>query len=159
MTDEVTALRKALRFELSSFRYRMASVVHMLSIRTGTLTSEVAAWILSEYEAYTGAERNDDVVDAMRAVVEHPDEAQLVVEKLAAQASQRSLALKKYPTPALDAAIGKLTLFKPAEQEWMLELRTLIGNFDALVDEAWQFFQMTFDNSLTFYLPHLGQSR
>ena len=50
----------------SSFRYRMASVVYMLSIRTGTLTGEVAAWILSEYEAYSGDPAGDIALCKLR---------------------------------------------------------------------------------------------
>lgn len=143
------SLRKALLFELAEFRFRMAGVVFMLGTRSGTLTPERIAWLIGEFESYKGFASPKDVLDALRAMQEHPQEAQAVAKRFAAQASQGSPGLKKYPTPALDAAVGSVSLFKPQEQRQILEMRTLVSNLESATDEAWKFFEKTFDGSLT----------
>ncbi len=77
-----------------------------------------------------------------------PQQAAVVAADFSAKASQKSPALKKYPTPALHTAVSSVALFTTHEQKEILELATLVANYDAVVDEAWRFFEMTF-GSLT----------
>lgn len=143
------SLRTALLFELAEFRFRMAGVAFMLGARSGTFTPDRISWLIGEFESYKGFASPKDVLEALRAMQEHPEEAQRVAKHFAAQASQASPGLKKYPTPALDAAVAAVSLFKPAEQRQILELRTLVSNLESATDEAWRFFEKTFDSSLT----------
>src|SRR5207249_9675159 len=100
----------------------------MLSARGGTLTAERITWLIKEFEAYSGPDRNEPVLEALRAMQQYPPEAKAVAARFAVDASQASPGLKKYPTPALDAAVAAVALFHPNEQTEILELRTLISN-------------------------------
>jgi len=44
--------------------------------------------------------------------------------------------------------VNAVSLFSPVEQRQILELRTLISNLESATDEAWRFFEMTFNASL-----------
>lgn len=145
----VKSLRTALHFELVRFRYRMAGVVFMMAARQGTLSPDRIAWLATEFNEYTEADKDLNVVSALEALQQYPTQAAAVLKNFAAKASQKSPALKKYPTPALHAAVSSVALFSPAEQKEILELATLVSNFEVVVEEAWRFFEMTFDNSLT----------
>src|SRR5437016_3653227 len=72
---KVKSLRIALKFEMVAFRHRMAGVVFMLSARGGTLTPERITWLINEFEAYSGPDRNEPVLEALRAMQQYPREA------------------------------------------------------------------------------------
>jgi hypothetical protein len=146
---QVKSLRTALRFELIRFRYRMAGVAFMMTVRQGTLTPQLIAWLSTEFATYTEPDKDQNIATALEALQQHPKEAKAVLANFATSASQKSPALKKYPTPALQTTVASVSLFSPKAQKEILELSTLVANFDAVVEEAWRFFQMTFDNALT----------
>lgn len=152
-TRTVKSLRKALEFELAEFRFRMAGVAFMLSARSGTLSQDQVAWLISEFKSYQGFAPTTQFLQALETMQQHPREAELVGRRFAAELQQASLGLKKYPTPALDAAVTSVALFTPHEQRYILELRTLISNLESATDESWRFFEMTFNSSLS------GESR
>jgi hypothetical protein len=143
------SLRQALRFEMAEFRFRMAGVVFMLACRAGALTPERIQWLIAEFDGYKGFASPAGVLDALRTMQEHPSEAKLVAKNFAAQLSQGSPGVKKYPTPALESAVASVSLFRPDEQRLILEMRTLVSNLESATDEAWRFFEMTFNSSLT----------
>jgi hypothetical protein len=145
---QVKSLREALHFEMVLFRYRMGDVVFLLAAKLGVLTPDVVAWLIKEFESYGGPDRDNELLEALRTMKSYPQRAAVLAAQSAAAARQKSLALKKYPTPALDAAIASVSLFTPDEQKDILELRARVANFDAIADEVWHFFQMTFDGSL-----------
>lgn len=146
---QVGSLRKALQFEMKQYRNRMASIVYFLSVRSGALTADAVDWLIAEFEVFDAPDFKPDVLDALKEMKKHPETANAVSVSLAATAGQRSPGLKKYPAPALDAAVASVALFDPAEQTNILEARTLIANYEATVDEAWRFLEMTYDSSLT----------
>jgi hypothetical protein len=145
----VKSLRAALRFEVVSYRHRMAGVAFMLFTRSNQLLlGDRLNWLIGEFDAYHGPDRNEAFLETLCLLRDHPTESRVVAARFAEEASQASPGLKKYPTPALDAAVAAVALFKPDEQTEILELRTLVSNFEAAVDEAWRFFEMTFNASL-----------
>jgi len=144
-----TSLRKALRFELIEFRFRMAGTVFKLATRAGALSPDRLAWLISEFEMYKGYASTTEVLESLRTMQEHPKEANLMSARFAAELQQGSPGLKKYPTPALDTTITSVSLFAPEEQRQILELRTLVSNLESATDESWRFFEKTFDSSLS----------
>jgi hypothetical protein len=145
------SLRKALQFELVEFRFRMVGVAFMLATRAGTLSPGRVAWLIAEFETYKGfgVAASTDVLDALKTMQEHPKGGKVMAARFAAKLQQAAPGLKKYPTPALDAAVASVALFSPEEQRLILELRTLVSNLESATDESWHFFEKTFDSALS----------
>lgn len=94
------SLRKALHFELTEFRFRMAGMVFMFATRADTLSPDRISWLIQEFEKYKGFASPADVLDALRTMQQHPTEARAVSARFAAQLQQGSPGLKKYPVPS-----------------------------------------------------------
>jgi len=122
-TRLLKSMRTALRFELVRFRYRMDGVVFMMSSQTGTLTPDRVAWLQKEFAIYEEPDKDGNVVLALEALQQHPQQAQAVLANFAVTASLKSPALKKYPTPALQNAVSSIGLFSPANRKrfWNLQ--------------------------------------
>lgn len=142
------SLRVALQFEMVEYRYRMTGVVFMLASRSNALSPELINWLLGHFKAYPERGTHNEAVEALESLAANPAATKQSAAQFAASASQKTLGLKKYPTPALDAAVASVSLFTPKEQRAILEVRTLVSNYDSVVDEVWRFFERTFDSSL-----------
>lgn len=142
------AIRRALVIELKELSNRYSLVAYQLAIRTSSLDQDLLTWLRVAHERYDGVNRNEKIVDVLKTLEAHPEQVARDIENMRALSPAKSLALKKYPAPALDAAIALLAELPPDEQALVLEIRTYLATFDMLVDDARQYHDMTFDESL-----------
>jgi hypothetical protein len=142
------AIRRALIVELKELSNRLAHVAYQLALQTSTIDQELLTWLRIAHERYDGLNRNEKLVEVLRTLEENPEQLARDVAIMRLQNPNKSIGLKKYPAPAVDAAIKLLTELPYAEQSVVLEIRTYLATFDILVDDARQYHAMTFDESL-----------
>jgi len=142
---QIKALRMLLQFEASALAYRFAGVGFNLAAKLGKLDARFATWFLPIETSYEGAEKIAGLGDVLRklaAGAEQDSESQRVSEDAY---PGRGIRLRKYSTPALDAAVGHLAELPPKMQQRLLHLQHLIVIFQAVVEDIDEFGRMTFD--------------
>jgi len=139
-------IREALKAEASAFRYRMAMLSWRLAHNRGSIDPDLLLWLRAHVGSYAGPERNEDeqkkLVASLDAMLADPPSLAEAVRREAIILKSKAPALKRYPTPCLDAAVANLGSFAPKERYAVLEAHTLARTFDAVVDDAAQFFRM-----------------
>ena len=132
--------------ELLELQFRLAFVVYLLSIRHGTRDKEVINWLLPRVEQYPGArEEKAELIDGLKFLAARSDEE---IKKLTLIGqSNDPKSFRKLAVPFLDSKLNYLSSFSVSFQYEILELRTDIGLYNEMVDEARLFFGLTFNPS------------
>ncbi len=140
-------VREGIYTELRDLRLCMALAAYMFEIRFGTYDREFLNWIIPILKNYKGLIDTKQLPDIMETHVALDDKALLEIAERQKAQPGAGLIVKKYRIPYIDSQIGELGIFDEQSRSAMLEVRAQLDLYNEDIDEARQYYRMTFDLS------------
>ena len=103
---------EGLRAEISNLRVRLAMTCFLVTLRYGDCDRAFLTWLKPLLERYEGAHPAQAIVDTLEKVLAFPDQEIASYAALRRAETDKSLSLKKYRLPYLEANLGNLDLFQ-----------------------------------------------
>jgi len=136
-------VRSAILNELRELQFTMMAFAFGVRTRMGKVDSEFLQWMTPIYERYRGSEEDKELVSRFQQLKALPPE-QLRAVQAPLVSSFRGLSLKTYSVPYIEAQYASLSLFKPAFQQRVLQVKAKLAAFNEEVAFLMRQFELTF---------------
>lgn len=150
---EGTIIKPALLEELHELRQRLVHHIFLIEKKHGTVNHEFITWAQSALKQYKGVNVNstESLIQNLATILNLSKEE---VDSFAqaykgVQNPQRRAGLRKHSLPMLETNIGALRKFDPILRGKILEVKTRVGYLNELIDEARDYFKLSFEGGIT----------
>lgn len=142
--QQKSEIKTGIYTELKDLRMRMVLIVPRTGTSIGTSNRKTYEWALDMLDSYEQGESFilDSDMQAIRKILELNDDNFSTALK---KEKGRLILFKKYSIPYLDSNVGNLGAFNEKEIARIFELRSQLGIFNDMVDDAQRYYWMTMD--------------
>lgn len=144
-----TEIGNGLRAELAELRIRLAMASYLITLRHGQFDRSYLTWLRPFFEAYRGSHPAQKTLDVISSMLEYSDEQLANVSQLGKAEGDRSLSLKKYRLPYLEANLGNLDLFSERTKLLALEAAGQVDIVNEEIERTRFYYALTFDSGLS----------
>jgi len=128
-------LIQAVVHELLGLQYTMILVAYMLRSRSAELPDAFLDFILPIAERYHGLDRHDEMIVAMKAIRETPEQDRLAIYQAQKRPQNVGVAMKQYALPLFAAQVSDLAICPFEFQSAVLHIRYQLDLFNQTVSD------------------------
>ncbi|MBI5471861.1 MAG: hypothetical protein HY961_05900 [Ignavibacteriae bacterium] len=137
---EVSEICTALREELSELRYQLALLVYLIDNHFGKFDRSNLEWFKSAIQSYKGVHEVEIFRSAVEKFLKLSDEQLTTLAADGKAPPEKTLSLKKYSVPLVDAKITSLYSLDPKTLGHLLELKRSISLLNEETDLSRYFY-------------------
>lgn len=144
------SLKKSILCEIDELRITMAIVISCVESKFNGFSYELIDYLLVIYAKYNGKNEYKDLEKQLKEMRKRSEDDLLEVSEINQNIEVvRSLSMKKYYLPYLQAKVNELSSLEDEFQRKSLELLRLLTLFNDNVEEGKFFYKLTFDSYLS----------
>lgn len=140
---------EGLRAELSELRVRLAIACFLVTLRYDEFDRAFLTWLKPLLERYEGSHPAQTIVDTLEKVLVFPDHEIASFAALDRAKTDKSLSLKKYRLPYLEANLGNLDLFSERTKLLLMETAAQTETINEEIEQIRFYYGLTFDSGLS----------
>lgn len=144
------SLKKSILCEIDELRITMAQVIYLVESKFDGINYELIDYILAIYAKSNAKSEYEHLEIQLKNIRKKSENELLIVKKIKENEEfSKSLSMKKYYLPYLEAKINELSSLEDEFQRKSLELLRLLALFNDNVEEGKFFYKLTFDGNLS----------
>lgn len=140
---------EGLRAEISELRVRLAMTCFLVTLRYGDFDRAFLTWLKPLLERYEGAHPARKTIETLEKVLAYPDKEIALFAAHDRVNPDKSLSLKKYRLPYLEANLGNLDLFSERTKLLLMETAAQMETINEEIEQVRFYYGLTFDSSLS----------